>query len=380
MEKLYHYPVTFMMKYIRNATVLFCALILFRVDSKGQDSIRTGSWLTLDLHYGFIVPLYTSSMNILIDGHVPAFELDYVNKPASQDNWLNAYHCPEMGLAFFDAYLNNPAQLGTEYGFYPFVNFHLKRSFKEGLYFRVGIGMAYFPTIFSASDNHKNDVIGSHLDGIINLRLNYHIYLSKTIRLETGLGLTHCSNGAFQTPNLGINLVTANVGLSYAMGNGKKSAEIPFTDTVKTKRFENDFFAAVGGSEIEPPGGKRYLDVTLSYIAFRRLSSKSKLGIGVDVFNNQANAERLKVDSVFLKNNLDITQFGLKAAYELMLGNLSLPLEMGGYLYTRYNGNGYVYNRIGVRYYAGKHFIANITLFTHFAKADFIEWGMGYKL
>lgn len=122
------------------------------------------------------------------------------------------------------------------------------------------------------------------------------------------------------------------------------------------------------------------MDITLSYIAFKRLTSKSKLGIGIDIFNNQANIARLKVDSVFLKNDLAITQPALKAAYELTLGNFSLPLEMGAYLYTKYLGNGYIYDRIGIRYYAGKHFIANLTLLTHFARADFIEWGLGYKL
>ena len=368
------------MKNIHRVLLLFCVIGLFRGNLKGQDSIRSGSWFTLDLHYGFILPLYTSSMNILIKGHVPAFEVDYVNKPVSQTNWLNVYHCPETGVAFFSAYLNNPAQLGMMYGAYPFANFHLKRSFKEGLYFRVGMGLGYMPIIFNAADNHKNDVIGSHLNAMVCLRVTYHFYLSPSIRLETGLGLTHCSNGAFQTPNLGINLITANTGLSYCIGGRKKCVEKPFIDTTKTRKIESNFFVAIGGSEVEPPGGQRYFDVSLSYIAFRRLSSKSKLGIGVDIFDNQANTARLKVDSVYLKNSLDITQFGLKAAYELTMGNLSLPLEMGGYLYTKYIGNGYVYNRVGLRYHAGKHFMTNLTLLTHFAKADFIEWGLGYKL
>jgi len=369
------------MKQFFRAIVIFCALALCQSNAKGQDSTRTGSWLTLNLHYGFILPLYTSSMNILIEGHVPAFELDYVSKPAStQYNWHNAYHCPETGIAFFSAYLNNPAQLGMMYGAYPFINFHLKRSFKEGLNFRVGIGLGYMPIKFDPYDNHKNDVIGSHLNAMVNLRANYHFYVSNTIRIETGLGLTHCSNGAFQTPNLGINLITANTGLSYCISSAKRSLEVPYVDTAKTKKVEQEIFAAVGGSEVEPPGGKRYPDLTLSYIAFRRLSGKSKLGIGLDIFNNQANTERLKTDSIFLRNDLAITQFGLKVAYELTMGKLSLPLEMGGYVYSKYDGNGVIYNRIGVRYYAGKHLIANLTLLTHYAKADFIEWGVGYKI
>jgi len=368
------------MRHIRAFLLWVCVFVMFQTNLKGQDSTRTGSWLSMDIHYGFIMPLYTSSMNILIQGHVPAVELDYINKPACQNNWLGYYHCPETGIALFSAYLANPAQLGNMYGVYPFVNLHLKRSFKEGLYLRVGMGLGYMPVRFDPLTNHKNDVIGSHINGLMNMRLDYHFYLSDKTRLEAGIGVTHCSNGAFQTPDLGINIITASTGLSYCIGGTKKSAEISYADTTKTKKIESDFIIAAALSEIEPPGGQKYPDVTLSYIRFRKLSRKSKLGLGADIFYNQANIPRLKTDSIFLKNSLAVTQFGLKAAYELTLGNLSLPLEMGSYLYTKYTGNGYIYNRLGIRYYAGKHFIANLTLLTHYVKADFIEWGVGYRL
>ena len=153
-----------------------------------------------------------------------------------------------------------------------------------------------------------------------------------------------------------------------------------YPDTVKNKKIESEFIVAAGASEIEPPGGSRYPDVTFSYIAYRKLSRKGKLGLGADIFYNEANIARLKADTVILKSNLQDVQLGLKATYEITLGNLSLPIEMGGYLYTKYTGNGYIYNRIGLRYYTHKHFIANLTLVTHFVKADFIEWGIGYKL
>jgi hypothetical protein len=368
-----------MKRYYRVVTFL-CIAITTPTFVWAQDSIRKGSWISGDIHYGFIMPLYTSSMNILVKGHVPAFELDYMNKPACANNWLGAYHCPETGVAFFSAYLNNAAQLGDEYGIYPFVNFHLNRSFKERLYFRFGIGLAYMPVIFSRVDNHKNDVIGSHINAMFNFRFNYHIYLSDRMRIETGIGLTHCSNGSFQTPNLGINLITANTGLSYFLTSPKYCRVQPFIDTTKTKKIENEIFATTGLSEVEPPGGIHYPDYTLTYIGFKKLSSKNKLGLGLDIFYNEANIERLKNDTVPFKNNINNTQIGLKVAYEITLDKLSLPLEMGGYLYSKFVGNGFVYNRMGIRYYAGKHIIANLTLLTHFAKADFIEWGVGYRI
>jgi len=369
------------MKRSSQRILLIGVILLFQFNLKGQDSIRKGSWLTLNLHYGFILPVYTSSMNILIQGHVPGFELDYMNKPACENNWLSAYHCPETGVAFFSAYLNNPAQLGNEYGMYPYINFHLNRGFKERLYFRFGIGLAYMPVTFNRLDNHKNDVIGTHIDAIFNFRFNYHIYLSDKMRLETGFGLTHCSNGAFKTPNLGINLITANTGLSYYLGSPKYCPVRSYIDTTKTKKIESDIFATAGLSEIEPPDGRQYPNFTLSYIAFRKLSCKSKLGLGLDIFYNEANIARMDNDTASLfKNNINNTQIGLKAAYEITINKLSLPLELGGYVYTKYTGNGVIYNRIGIRYYAGKHVIANLTLLTHYIKADFIEWGIGYKL
>ena len=37
------------------------------------------------------------------------------------------------------------------------------------------------------------------------------------------------------------------------------------------------------------------------------------------------------------------------------------------------------FHRIGVRYMLTKHVIANVTLYTHWAKADYFEWGLGYE-
>ncbi len=369
------------MRYIHKISSILIVLVLLQVNVRSQDSIRKGNWLTLDAHYGFIMPLYTSSMNILIQGHVPSIELDYMNKPACNNNWLGAYHCPEVGITFFSAYLNNPAQLGNMFGLYPFVNFHLKRSFNEGLYFRIGIGLGYMPNIYSRLDNHKNDVIGSHLNAMFNFRMNYHFYLSSRMRLETGIGLTHCSNGAFQTPNLGINLITANTGVSYCFSDTKRCVKYIYPDSAKSKKIESEFIIAGGLSEIEPPGGTRFPDVTFSYLGFKKLNRKNRLGFGADVFYNKANIARLlTADSIRLKSNFENVQFGLKIAYEITMGNLSIPIEQGGYVFSKFTGNGYVYNRIGIRYYIHKHIIANLTLLTHFVKADFIEWGVGYKL
>jgi len=345
-----------------------------------QDSIRSGQWVSINAHYGIILPVYTEGMNVLIQGHVPGIEVDYLDKPDGSHPWQKDYHYAETGVAFFYAWLGNPIQLGNEMGAYPFINFHLQRSAKERLYLRAGLGLAYLPVIFNQETNHKNILIGTHVNTIINLRLTNHYYLIKNLRLETGFGITHCSNGSFSTPNLGINLISANTGLSYCINGNKIAPVAPQPDTSTHKKLSHEFYAGFGTCEIEPPGGQRYWATTLTYIAYHTFNKKNKIGGGIDVFYNSANLETMALDSIHITSKIQNVQVGIKFGYELTIGKIALPYEIGAYLYTKSIGHGYEYNRLGIRYYITPHFIANISLLAHFASADFVEWGFGYKL
>ncbi len=353
--------------------------VLWCSGARGQDSVRSGSWLTADIHYGYIMPVYSTAMLYLIRAHVPAAEFDYLYKPYGTRPWETDYHMPETGFALFCASLGNPTELGNMIGAYPFVNFHLQQSYTEALYLRFGIGLGYLTDIYNRLTNYKNDVIGAHLNAMINLRLTTHIYLSDRFRLEAGLGLTHCSDGNFTTPNLGINLLTVNTGLSYCLKPCKVCTGNVRCDTITAPKFHNEIIAAAGLSQNEPPGGPHYGAVTLTYNRYYTLSRKSRLGGGIDVFDNYANIPKLKAENIYLRSPLENAQGGLKAAYELTLGNLALPMEMGYYVFTKYQTPGNLYNRFGLRYYFGKHAIANLTLLTHFASAVYIEWGGGYR-
>lgn len=347
-------------------------------NTQAQDSTRCGNWLSINGLYGFILPLYSNSMLYLIRAHVPALELEYYRVTGDRE-WKQEYRYPEAGIGMFYAWLGNPSELGNCMGAYPFINFHLQRNYKELFFLKIGIGLSYFPVIFNRVINHKNDVIGSHINALICLRLNRHFNVTQRVRIETGIGITHCSNGTFQVPNLGINLITASTGISYnPKPNGKKAVH-PVDSSIKNK-IENDFIIAAGASDVEPPGGRKYAAYTLSYNLYKVLNFKNKIGAGFDLFDNNANVKRLALDSVYLSNRIQIFQPSIKVCYELSIGRISLPVETGLYLYSKFTGNGYIYDRIGIRYYSKKHFIINLTLLTHFARADFIEWGAGYQL
>jgi len=356
---------------------IFIAFTAMKTEAQQQDSTKNECWISANFHYGFLMAQH-ATMQYLVKGHIPAAEIDYYKPTHGTQQWQQTFGFPEYGVAFFAANLENPTVLGNIFGIYPFINFHLNKNKKLKLYLRVGSGLAYITKKFTPFDDHKEIAIGSHINAIINLRLNTAFALGKQMRLEAGIGLTHSSNGATQTPNLGLNIPTVNLGIGYHFNPKNYFLHSDTTTSVSKKITYNILFAS-GINQIDPPGGPHYFAYTFSINRNRRLNQKSTLGTGLDIFYNMSNIQQMIDDSTPLKNNFQDVQVGVKISYQLALGKLTLPIEMGAYLFTKYKTDGYLYHRIGLRYQLTNHLIANLTLLTHWAKASYIEWGIGYR-
>ena len=282
-------------------------------------------------------------------------------------------------MCFLHLYLANPQQLGDMEALYPYANFRLNKLHrKASLNFRLGAGLAYLTKAFDRIENHQNGAIGSHLNGFVNLRLNTSIPFSKAWRLNAGLGLTHASNGAISTPNLGLNIVTVNLGLAYAFGNKNctfRKDSIPKAEG----KWQPSVIGVFGIKELENPGGSKYLALGLQANVYRILNYKNKLGGGIEMAYNNATKRVWEDDSVFNSTAADIFQAGAKVCYSFNMNKLSLPIDFGVYLYKKQPYNGAFFHRIGLRYLVTEHMIASVTLLTHWGKADYFEWGIGYQ-
>lgn len=71
---------------------------------------------------------------------------------------------------------------------------------------------------------------------------------------------------------------------------------------------------------------------------------------------------------------------GFHVGHQLEFGHLSFINQMGVYLYAKDKSDGPVYLRTALRYKLSNKAIVNLALKTHWAKADFVEFGLGYKL
>lgn len=324
---------------------------------------------------------HREAMGHLVRGYLYGTEVS-VSKPMDGSKlWHRDNHFPEFGygLAFYT--LGNPEQLGNMYAAYWFYEIPIHKKVRPvRLLWRLSPGLAYLPKTFDAFENHKNNAVSAHLNAYINFRWYYRFELNEKLRLDLGINFAHASNGKFKVPNLGANIATINAGITFK--NKKPYIEKPITDSSTKVDCKNELllFAALGINEIEPPLGKKYLNQTYSGILFHNFGNNHKLGGGLDVYYSASVREQLKRDTIALSSAAENIQAGVKVAYSYHIGRVSFPFEVGAYLYTKYKGNGIIFNRIGVRYLFKNNISAFWTLKAHFAVAQYFEFGLGYRI
>lgn len=329
------------------------------------------------MHYGFVMP-HHKNMQHLAKGHFTATEMNFNIQKHGEKKWHALYKYPVIGGAIWFADLANPEQLGKAIAVYPFMNFHLYHSDNFYLNYRFGLGLGYITKPFDYIDNYKNIAIGSHLNATLNMFYEVKWMIRKKISLTSGIGITHFSNGAFKTPNLGINIPTVFAGIAYYLPYQENViADTSWID-LKEKRKTFRLLFAGGMKQVYPAKGDTYGIFMLSLNYSKSLSQKRELVAGFDLFMDYSDKRSIKRKDIPLKNDLGILKPGLYAGHNFLFSKLHLLMHVGYYLYAKDNSDGFIYSRFGLEYDFSKSFFAHLALKTHFAKADFVEWGIGY--
>ena len=343
-------------------------------------------------------------MAILNQGHTKAFELNIGKQTQGDALWQKAYYLPDFGFSLMAFDFANPSMLGTGISLFPNIDFPLtkdknRHKFHIEWRLKLGYGIGYLSKIFDRENNYKNIAIGSHLNAFIYLNNHLVIKLKNHWMLSAGISFSHFSNGAFKTPNLGINVPAANIGLIYYFknidrrvrdsvsyyfeddltGSLKKEYNAVSSDTsLAIKKIENLLITSGGLKEITPYYGSKYGTFNIRYAKIYRHSFKSTFGIGGEINYNRANS--ILYQRIYEKSNpLSAWQAGISIQYFLMMGKTELFFHFGTYLFNEYKELSMFYHRIGGIHKIYKNWYFNLSLRTHFAVADNIEWGIAYK-
>ncbi|MDF1550372.1 MAG: acyloxyacyl hydrolase [Bacteroidales bacterium] len=343
---------------------------------QSADSLGNGS-VVIRYSKGFLYA-HHESFKYFTKNYIPAFEINLNKRTDGTKLWHQLYHFPAVGVGYNYTDFGNPEQLGHANSFFTFISVPLIETSKLNLSYKCAGGVAWVSKKFDLYGNIYNIAIGSNLNAYLNLNLDLDVRLINKLHLHAGIGLTHFSNGGSQQPNKGFNIFSSQLGVRYQFNDIQR---INRHDSIPGFVKRNEFSLIYGGGvkTLEPARTKKYFVSSLSLNAERKLSYKTMVGLGIDLFKDNSRKEYLLSEDIQNPEGKDLFYAGGHASFDLVFGKTSFTIQMGAYFWQKSKHYESVYHRFGLKYRFSEHWLANVTLKTFWAAADFAEWGIGYR-
>lgn len=359
--------------------LLLVLILLSAARLQAQDSLTVpGTWLVgVNYHTGFLIAHRPALVHLQKD-HSAAVELSVYRSVKGDKSWQGWFNYPLIGFGFRAIETGNAQELGKAYGAFSQLLFPLRKKKRLSLNVRFGLGIGYVEKPFDTRENYKNMAIGSRWNGAVNAGIEARLFSGRRMQLSTGLDAVHFSNGSAYQPNLGINIVSVHAGLSYFI---KEPLRYPRQVSPKTAHIQ-EWNASVSFAlkDLLPSDGPRYGVMILNGMYLRETGNKSVWGGGLDVFIDGSLPYRPETDTSSGSYLAEATRIGIFGAYGLRMGKWDGIFQTGFYPYTRVKEDGRIYSRLAFRYFVRQNVYLSVNLKSHFARADYFEWGIGYRL
>lgn len=320
-------------------------------------------------------------MGNVLKGNVTMGEINLVKPSDGSKMWQLENNKPDYGIAFTVIDYGNPEVLGQSYSLAPFVEIPFSEKEKASrLIMRISYGIAYVTKKFDLITNHKNGVIGSNWNGFVQLRWQWNFNLTKKLRIEPGVTFSHASNGRGKVPNLGLNVLTLNLGVTYKLSDTKSEITKIDSSTKAPSRHEALIWYSFGYDEKGNPNGPKYNAHTFSVNYYYNKKNTGKFGVGCDIYYEEIYLKDLQENNIPPNTVFDMVRFGPKISYCYNIGRVSLPIEFGVYAGAKLNPDGLFFHRVGVRYTTKYGIMFAFGLKSHFAVAYHFDYGIGYRI
>lgn len=333
-------------------------------------------------YYGSILD-HNNRILHLIQAHPDGILFNLSRKTFGEKEWQARFNYPEYGLSFHYQNNHNPV-LGDLYSVLAYYNFFF---FKRHMSFAVGQGIAYNSNPYNNTHNFRNVAYGSHFMPTTYFKLSYNQEnIFKGIGLQAGLFLIHHSNATLKQPNVSTNTAAVMIGLNYDLNDTTDQTYKvwPKSEHREAFPFHYNLTFRTGVQEAEIHSG-RYPFYNISAHIDKPISSYSTFQLGTELMLSQMRKKQLKwVEIVYPERNwkkdADYKRLGLFIGHELFINKLALETQISFYVYNQFQADSFTYQRVGLNYYFNPQLYTGVSLKTHFAKAEAMEFGVGIRI
>lgn len=351
----------------------FLTTFILTATSSAQSLTEYDQSLELRGKAGFLIA-HHASMAHLVKSHFFTGELSYCFQTRGHHYWQKSYKYPTYGGSLYFVYTGNPKVLGNAIGIAPFVKLPFVNSKHIQFNIKIGGGFAYLSKCFDQLRNPKNGAIGTHINLLVNLAFDV-TYKWDRGYIGFGIDFTHMSNGGTILPNLGLNIPSLSIIYGIATKKHDSILNPSFKPVNRKWSFQVDGIFSL--HQKRPGGGRLHPVYGITTYFNKRFNEKTGMFFGFDFLYNEALNHGLNKTSPVV---WDVLQTGFLVGYELNINRLKMYVGMGIYIKNKLNPNGMFYHKLGLRYEFSKHFFANVAVKTHWAQANYMECGIGYKI
>lgn len=365
-----------------------CLLVFFSFSvsyafpaSLPPDSVSRNTSLGINLYWGYL-QYHHQEMKILREHPARAAEFSYSTRGDGSKMWHSFYRNPQYGISYKLMNMGNRSILGYAHCFFPYIDIPIiPQNNSYSFAFHTGAGIGYMKKVYDSQTNNQNSAISTSINAYIDLGLMANVRIAKNIWLTGGAHLSHFSNGSVKKPNYGLNYTLVSVGLLY-----KEKEHIPLKMGQYVYSDEKGRLLITGASsrkEVLGIDGPRFW-VTSSQLEYSIpiVTPLFRAGVSLDFMYDKSNSLILDNNNIQWESNWQIAKLGAAISTEFILEKTSLVLFLGGYYHnlSRTVNNQWVYQRIALRYRFTERFWAHLALKTHWNIADYLEFGISYKV
>lgn len=311
-----------------------------------------------------------------------------------RQKWDQLYGYPVYGIGFYSAFFEG-GELGTPQALYMFMRAPVKKWNKLSWNWELAVGLSYGFYKYDPKTNPDQEVIGSEHNVYFNAATGLSYQFARRWDITLDIDVTHFSNGSTRTPNLGVNLFGLALGGRYNFNpvrNYTKAVDDSYQPPTRPQFIRKEIakyqrhseiilFASAGGKTTTTQiyDGPTYFISSFSLDYAWAYHHVGKVGVGFDAFYESA----LRDYPVRIENPTlaDLTFFGFHLSHYLRMYRLTLVTQLGFNLSEHVSHKGNTYFQVGGSFNLTEQLFLRIALKTrNGAVADFIEWGVGYRI
>ncbi|MEZ4923212.1 MAG: acyloxyacyl hydrolase [Crocinitomicaceae bacterium] len=368
---------------MKHIAVIFFVVIQIAGYAQFVDRFKP-TQITATTNLGFVIAHHSNMIHLLQrDAH--GIELNFSQQDRKQTAWSTLYRGAVRGLSFKFHDFGNPKELGYAYTMFGHTSFPLYQGPKFGfLDFRIGTGLAYLTRKFDPETNPKNNAIGSYLNGFVNLMFNYNKHF-RWWHFGFGLEFSHYSNCATKVPNLGLNVPSLNVNLGFNLEQRTAIDKKEINENTEASNYDDvmsDGIYLIGFLTAKQNVIKQKEAITRPVMAIQglydlKMGSRWKLNVAMDIIYNDANRHYYDTSTYTIGQTI---QLGAFVGAGIHFYKAEFTAGMGVYYWSPVRPFGMFYHRLGFRYHFTNNLVGTIGIKSHFAIADYLELGIGYRL